>query len=236
MVFNRGIVFLSTDTDHHRYLIKKFEKENIFFDKIFFETTSVKPSFKTEPFEKKNFNNFEKKFFKNFSKKINFKKVTCVKNINNKSVYDYLRNKKPEICIVFGTRKIEKKIINLFKPNKFIINIHRGIMSRYRGLDSDLWAILENKKNFVGITIHEVEKKLDSGKVFFQKKLKIKSYKIYQIRYYTTILAVKYLVLLIKNIFMKKNIYKKKIKLGKYYSFMPLELKKICKLKLQNEK
>ena len=85
----------------------------------------MKPSFKTEPFEKKNFNFFEKKFFKNFSKKINFKKVTCVKNINNKSVYDYLRNKKPEICIVFGTRKIEKKIIDLFKPNKFIINTQR---------------------------------------------------------------------------------------------------------------
>jgi methionyl-tRNA formyltransferase len=236
MVFNKGIVFLSTDTNHHRYLIKKFESENIFFDQIFFETTFVKPPFKTEPFEKKNFYQFEKKFFEDFSNKINLKKVCYVENINNKKVYNYLRKKRPRICIVFGTRKIEKKIIDLFKPNKFMINIHRGIMSRYRGLDSDLWAILEDKKNFVGITIHQIEEKLDSGKVFFQKKLKMNSYEIYQIRYHTTILAVRYLITLIKNIFMKKNVFKKKIKLGKYYSFMPLRLKKICKLKLQNEK
>jgi len=236
MVFNRSIVFLSTDTDHHRYLIKKFESKNISFKKIFFETSSIKPAFQTEPFEKKKIKKFEKNFFKNFNKKINLSNVTEVKNINNKKVYNYIKNKKPYICIVFGTRKIDKKIIDLFKPNGFMINIHRGIMSRYRGLDSDLWAILEGKKNFVGITIHEVEKKLDAGKVFYQKKLKIRSFQIHQIRYYTTILAVKYLLILIKDIFAKKKIYKKKIKLGKYYSFMPLNLKKICKKKLKHEK
>ena len=166
MVFNRSIVFLSTDTDHHRYLIKKFESKNISFKKIFFETSSIKPAFQTEPFEKKKIKEFEKRFFKNLSKKINQNKVTLIKNINDKKVYNYIKKNKPLICIVFGTRKIDEKIINLFKPKRFIINIHRGIMSKYRGLDSDLWAILENKKNFIGITIHEVEKKLDSGKVF----------------------------------------------------------------------
>ena len=46
MVFNKDVIYLSTDTPHHRYLIKYFEKNNILFKKIFFETTSVKPSFK----------------------------------------------------------------------------------------------------------------------------------------------------------------------------------------------
>jgi len=71
MVFNRSIVFLSTDTDHHRYLIKKFESKNISFKKIFFETSSIKPAFQTEPFEKKKIKKFEKNFLKNLKKKLN---------------------------------------------------------------------------------------------------------------------------------------------------------------------
>ena len=109
-------------------------------------------------------------------------------------------------------------------------------MTKYRGMDSDLWAILENKKNLIGITIHEIEKKLDTGKTFYEKKLKIKNLKIHQIRYYTTVLAIKYLIILVKNILKGKKIKKRKLKLGKYFTFMPLNLKKICKLKFNNEK
>ena len=236
MVSDKSIIFLSTDTDHHRYLIKKFESKNFFFDKIFFETTSVKAPYKTEPFEKNKIKKFEKKFFKNFSKDIDFKKVKLVKNINNNLVYNYIKKKKPFICIVFGTRKIDERIIKLFKTKKFLINIHRGIMTKYRGMDSDLWAILENKKNLIGITIHEIEKKLDTGKTFYEKRLKIKNLKIHQIRYYTTVLAIKYLIILVKNILKGKKIKKRKLKLGKYFTFMPLNLKKICKLKFNNEK
>ena len=107
-------------------------------------------------------------------------------------------------------------------------------MSKYRGLDSDLWAILENRLDLVGITIHEVKEKLDSGRTFYEKKLNIKNKKIYQLRYYTTVLAVKYLLLLIKNILKKKKVKIKKLRLGKYYSFMPLILKNKCKKILKN--
>ena len=233
MESSESIVYLSTDTPHHRYLIKSFERKKIFFEKIFFETTPIKPNFKTESFEKKKINKFEKNFFRNFDSQINFENISLVKNINNKIVYNYIKKKKPKICIVFGTRKIEKRIIHLFKK-KFIINIHRGIMSKYRGLDSDLWAILENRLDLVGITIHEVKEKLDSGRTFYEKKLNIKNKKIYQLRYYTTVLAVKYLLLLIKNILKKKKVKIKKLRLGKYYSFMPLILKNKCKKILEN--
>jgi methionyl-tRNA formyltransferase len=233
MEFSEGIIYLSTDTPHHRYLIKSFEKEKIFFDKIFFETTSIKPKFKIEQFEKKKINKFEKKFFFKFSNQVEKKNIRLVKNINSKIVYNYIKKKKPKICIVFGTRKIDKKIINLFQK-KFIINIHRGIMSKYRGLDSDLWAILENRLDHVGITIHEVKEKLDSGRTFYEKKLNLKNKKIFQLRYFTTVMAVKYLLILIKKIIKKKKIKMKQLRLGKYYSFMPLILKNKCKQILEN--
>ena len=43
-------VLLSTDTYHHWYFINKLKEFNIYFDQIIFETSSVKPLFKTEPF------------------------------------------------------------------------------------------------------------------------------------------------------------------------------------------
>ena len=43
------------------------------------------------------------------------------------------------IGIVFGCRKIKQDIIKSF--NYGLINIHRGVIKKYRGLESDLWAL-----------------------------------------------------------------------------------------------
>ena len=79
---------------------------------------------------------------------------------------------KPDLGVVFGTRKISKKIINLFKFG--LINIHRGIVEKYRGLDSEYWALYHRDYKNIGITIHQVSEDLDTGKVIVQRKLKMK--------------------------------------------------------------
>ena len=109
MESSEGIVYLSTDTPHHRYLIKSFERKKIFFEKIFFETTSIKPNFKTEPFEKKKINIFEKNFFRKFDNQINFKNISLVKNINNKIVYNYIKKKKTKNLYCFWYKENRKK-------------------------------------------------------------------------------------------------------------------------------
>ena len=78
----------------------------------------------------------------------------------------------PDLGISFGTGKISPEIIKLF--NKGIINIHRGIMTKYRGLDSEYWASCHSDFKSIGTTIHYVNKHLDKGKTIFQKKLKLK--------------------------------------------------------------
>ena len=52
---------------------------------------------------------------------------------------------------------------------------------------------------------------------------------IYQIRYFTTILATKMIINLIKNDFKKLRYARKKKKFGKYFSFMPYYKKKKAK-------
>ena len=134
------IAILSTDTNHHRYFINSIEKENIKISKYIFETTFVKSKFKKFNFFSKEENDFEKEnFFKNVSFILNKKKMIKVKNINLKSSIKILEKNKFDIGIVFGCRKINQDVIKVFKYG--LINIHRGVINKYRGLESDLWAM-----------------------------------------------------------------------------------------------
>ena len=50
--------------------------------------------------------------------------------------------------------------------------IHPSLLPKYKGLHTHERAI-KNKDKFAGCTIHYVSKKLDSGKIIMQKKIKI---------------------------------------------------------------
>ncbi len=55
---------------------------------------------------------------------------------------------------------------------KRILNIHPSLLPKYKGLNTHFRA-LQNKEKYSGCTVHFVNKKLDSGKIIIQKKLKI---------------------------------------------------------------
>ena len=67
-----------------------------------------------------------------------------------------------------GCGKINEEIIRDY--NNKIINIHRGLASKYRGLDSELWAI----KNYDFVLLEQqfdIDKNLDTGDIVYQKDL-----------------------------------------------------------------
>lgn len=224
------IAILSTDTNHHKYFINSIEKENIKISKYIFETTFVKSKFKKHNFFTKEENDFEKKnFFKNVSSKLKNKKLIKVKNINSKSSQKILKKNKFDIGIVFGCRKIKQEVIEVFKHG--LINIHRGVINKYRGLESDLWALFFEDFNNIGVCLHFINNDLDKGDIIVQKKFKIlKDMQFYHIRYYTTILATNMIIDLIKKKFKKLKQAKKQKKFGNYFSFMPYHKKKKAKI------
>ena len=65
---------------------------------------------------------------------------------------------------------LSSDFINKFK--KPILNIHPSLLPKYKGLNTHRKAI-KNKDKFSGATVHLVTPKLDSGKIIFQKKIKI---------------------------------------------------------------
>lgn len=98
-------------------------------------------------------------FLKN--KKIN---VTQKRNykVNAKIINSY------DVCISYGYRKILDYSI-LKKLKKPIINLHISYLPYNRGVYPNLNSFINNTPK--GVSIHEIDKGIDTGNIIFQKKI-----------------------------------------------------------------
>ena len=88
-----------------------------------------------------------------------------------KKILFLLKKKKIDVVCLAGFIKIlSGMFIKKFKGK--ILNTHPSLLPKYKGLNTQQRA-LNNKEKYSGFTIHLVNEKLDSGKIIFQKKLKI---------------------------------------------------------------
>lgn len=116
---------------------------------------------------KKNNKNI-KKFIRDIPRHYNYKKIR-VNNINDDKVKSILRIEKPDVVFVFGTAIIKQNILEENKQTRFI-NIHFSFLPKYRGAKPEFWAFYNCEYDCVGVTIHLLEKKIDSGPILCQKK------------------------------------------------------------------
>jgi phosphoribosylglycinamide formyltransferase-1 len=97
----------------------------------------------------------------------------------NGKVFNELKKIKPKLIILEGfLKKITQLYINFFK-NK-IINIHPSLLPKYGGVGmyglNIHKKVIENEESETGISIHYVSEEYDSGKIIFQKKIKVDKY------------------------------------------------------------
>lgn len=83
-------------------------------------------------------------------------------SMNDKSIVDYVVNKKIDVVFNLRTRCIYKKEI-LNAPRLGCINIHHGLLPDNRGTMCDLHAIFNN--NDAGFSIHKMNEKIDDGNI-----------------------------------------------------------------------
>ena len=108
------------------------------------------------------------KVYKIQKKVIDFKN----KNIAEKKLLNLLSKKKIRFICLAGFMKIlPKKFIKKFSGK--IVNIHPSLLPKYKGINTHQKALKNNDK-YSGCTVHYVTKKVDSGKIILQKKVKIK--------------------------------------------------------------
>ena len=92
-------------------------------------------------------------------------------SVNEESCIHLLKELDPGIVIVNGTRIISSKVLESTKA--VFINMHTGITPKYRGVHGGYWALANNDKENCGVTIHIVDKGVDTGGILYQSAIPV---------------------------------------------------------------
>tara|TARA_B100002051_G_scaffold273596_1_gene312742 strand:+ start:14758 stop:15543 length:786 start_codon:yes stop_codon:yes gene_type:complete len=103
--------------------------------------------------------------------KIPEEKIYHTKSINSDHCRNIIKNLKPNFVLVSGTKIVGKKTLEI-KSVKFI-NIHAGITPDYRGVHGAYWALVNNDKNFCGVTLHFLDSGVDTGNIIAQNLINV---------------------------------------------------------------
>ena len=93
-------------------------------------------------------------------------KMMRVPSINSEQTKKLLKELQPGCVVVTGTRIISGEILECIAA-KFI-NIHVGITPLYRGVHGAYWALVRNDRKACGVTVHLVDKGIDTGGILEQ--------------------------------------------------------------------
>jgi len=106
----------------------------------------------------------QKKDLEYYAKKIGADYIKTTK-VHTKEFIDFAS--KHDLIFSVAASAIFKE--SLIKAPKFgIVNIHSGPIPNYRGMMPVFWQMRDGKKE-IGITIHFINEKIDSGKILVQK-------------------------------------------------------------------
>jgi methionyl-tRNA formyltransferase len=84
-----------------------------------------------------------------------------------------LRGMEPDLLVSVAAPVIFKK--DVIDMGKFgCINIHSGKLPRYRGMMPNFWQLYHGESK-VGITVHEINEKIDDGRIILQKDVDVLS-------------------------------------------------------------
>lgn len=97
--------------------------------------------------------------------------ISNVDSVNSDAARKILRDVRPDIVIVNGTRIISQQTLDCV--DCVFINTHAGITPLYRGVHGGYWALVESKPQLVGTTVHLVDKGIDTGNIIEQAFFKV---------------------------------------------------------------
>ncbi len=96
--------------------------------------------------------------------------VTRVKDVNDQRFVEDMEKIGPDVIISASPQIFKKELLST--PAIGCINIHSALLPKYRGVYPMFWALL-NGESEVGVTIHIMEERLDSGRLLLQRKFNV---------------------------------------------------------------
>jgi methionyl-tRNA formyltransferase len=96
-----------------------------------------------------------------------------VSNINESSWLDKFKRLNSDLLVSLSASQIFKEeLLNI--PTLGVVNVHSAPLPKYRGLMPSFWQLYNGEKEGA-VTIHWMEKGIDSGDIILQKRFPIKS-------------------------------------------------------------
>lgn len=89
-----------------------------------------------------------------------------VENFHYKASLDLIRQTAAELGILYGTNIVKESVFSI--PKLGSINLHQGLAPFYRGGPTVFWELFNGEKE-IGITVHYVAAKVDTGDIILQK-------------------------------------------------------------------
>ncbi len=104
---------------------------------------------------------------------LNYYKTKYLIFHNSNDFNNYIAHDKEEFDVIIsvGWKYILNEGCVLRFKNK-LINLHPGLLPKYRGCFSTPWSIINNE-SYVGYTYHYIEKGIDTGNILIQEKIPI---------------------------------------------------------------
>jgi folate-dependent phosphoribosylglycinamide formyltransferase PurN len=89
-------------------------------------------------------------------------------SLNEATVVTAISKLEPDLCVVMGTSIIKPRIIAI--PKLGTINAHTSLLPEYRGSRSEFWQCYNQNYDHAGVTLHLIDKGVDTGSILFQQK------------------------------------------------------------------
>ena len=95
------------------------------------------------------------------------------REVNSKRFRSFLRQNEVDLVISVAAPQIFKRKL-LATPPRGCINYHSALLPKYRGRQPLFWALL-NGETEVGVTVHEMDEKLDNGAIIAQSLIPVRA-------------------------------------------------------------
>lgn len=89
-----------------------------------------------------------------------------VSSVNSDHAIAELQRLSPRVVVVNGTRIIQERVLQ--SVDAIFLNTHAGITPMYRGVHGGYWALASRDPGNCGVTIHKVDKGIDTGGIVAQ--------------------------------------------------------------------
>jgi len=97
-----------------------------------------------------------------------------VEDINAPEAVSFVQQLAPDILCVNGTNLLREPMLALLPALRYgIINLHTGLSPYSRGGNCNLFMLIEGHPELVGITIHHIDRGIDSGDIIITARAPI---------------------------------------------------------------